>query len=62
MKEAKSKTLAREIDRIHGIEPALCGWIDCKISNITKSLGSTNVHTTGIQLRIDARSQLFRQY
>ncbi|KAJ3305682.1 hypothetical protein HDV03_001090 [Kappamyces sp. JEL0829] len=45
LKEVKSKTLSREIDKLHGIEPALCSWSDCKISNITKSGGSTNVHS-----------------
>ena len=47
MKAIKSKTLAREIDKIHGIEPALCSWIDARISNICKTGGSTNPNEVG---------------
>ena len=44
MKEFKSKTLTKEIDRIHGIEPVVSGWTDAKFSNLKKSKGSTMVN------------------
>ena len=47
MKAIKSKTLAREIDKLHGIEPALCSWIDAKILNLRKTGGSTNPNEVG---------------
>lgn len=47
MKAIKSKTLAREIDKLHGIEPALCAWIDAKIVNLVRTGGSTNPSEVG---------------
>ena len=42
MKAIKGKTLGREIDKLHGIEPALCPWSDARLINVHKSAGSTD--------------------
>lgn len=31
---------------MHKIEPALCPWVDAKITNLRKSSGSTHVNVT----------------
>lgn len=54
----KGKTLAREMDKLHGIEPALCSWIDAKLANLMKSGGSTSVGTSGISLFNEERSSV----
>ncbi len=37
MKAINGKTFAREIDKLHGIEPALCPWIDAKVTSESQS-------------------------
>ncbi|KAJ3274987.1 hypothetical protein HDV01_001493 [Terramyces sp. JEL0728] len=44
-KQFKGKTLTAEIDKIHGIEPAICSWTDCKFGNLKKTHGSTLAQT-----------------
>jgi hypothetical protein len=48
VKSFKGKVLAREIDRLHGIDAAICSWTDCTLSNLQKSGGTTNVSVPGI--------------
>ncbi|KAJ3257875.1 hypothetical protein HK103_004166 [Boothiomyces macroporosus] len=43
----KGKTLTAEIDKIHGIEPSICSWTDCRFGNLRKTHGSTLAHTNG---------------
>jgi hypothetical protein len=42
------KALAIEIDKLHGIEPALCRWTDAKLSGLRKSIGMTASDTQSI--------------
>ncbi|KAI8899055.1 hypothetical protein BC833DRAFT_619753 [Globomyces pollinis-pini] len=44
-KQFWGKTLAKEIDKIHGIEPSVCSWTDARLSKLIKSAGSTLAST-----------------
>ncbi|KNC95969.1 uncharacterized protein SPPG_08574 [Spizellomyces punctatus DAOM BR117] len=43
----KGRTLAEEIDRLHGIDPLVTKWRDAKLQNLKKTMGTTLKDTDG---------------